>query len=178
MIEWRVFSAELRGSRSDAAGLMTVFVLTLGVDLTVGIGVGVVLASLLFVRRMAAMTAIRALAVDDTAEEMMPRGVVPRDVEVYEIAGPFFFGAADQFKDVLAEVSRKPRLLIVRMGHVPFIDSTGLNVLRDLIRRTQRDGTRVVLVELQDQARAAIERSELLGADGIRPTLEIALNEA
>ena len=178
MIEWRVFSAELRGSRSDAAVLMTVFVLTLLVDLTVGIGVGVVLASLLFVRRMAAMTAIRALAVDDTAEEMMPRGVVPRDVEVYEIAGPFFFGAADQFKDVLAEVSRKPRLLIVRMGHVPFIDSTGLNVLRDLIRRTQRDGTRVVLVELQDQARAAIERSELLGADGIRPTLEIALNEA
>ena len=177
MIEWRVFSAELRGSRSDAAVLVTVFVLTLLVDLTVGIGVGVVLASLLFVRRMAAMTAIRALAVDDTSEDMLPRGAVPRDVEVYEIAGPFFFGAADQFKDVLAEVSRKPRVLIVRMRHVPFIDSTGLNVLRDLIRRTQRDGTRVVLVELQDQPRTAIERGELLSDDGIRPTLEIALTE-
>jgi sulfate permease, SulP family len=159
--------------------LVTVFVLTLLVDLTVGIGVGVVLASLLFVRRMAATTEIRALGVEASAEELLPRGMVPKDVEIYEIAGPFFFGAADQFKDVLAEVSRKPRLLIVRMRHVPIVDSTGLNVLRDLIRRTQKDGTRVMLVELRDQPRSAIEHGglvELLGQDGIRDTLEEGLS--
>jgi sulfate permease, SulP family len=179
MIEWRVFRAELRGSRSDAAVLVTVFVLTLLVDLTVGIGVGVVLASLLFVRRMAAMTAIRVVGADEGADDLLPRASVPRDVEVYEIAGPLFFGAADQFKDVLAEVSKKPRVLIVRMRQVPFIDSTGLNVLRDLVRRTQGDGTIVVIAEVQQQPRDALARSgllDLIGADHVVESLDAALS--
>jgi SulP family sulfate permease len=181
MIEWRVFRAELRASRSDAAVLVTVFTLTLLVDLTVGIGVGVVLASLLFVRRMASMTEIRPLTSMSDAEgdeDMLPGDAIPPGVEVYEIAGPFFFGAADQFKDTLAAISQKPKVLIVRMRTVPFIDSTGLHVLRDLIRRTQGDGTRVIIAEMQEQPLRALQRGgvvELVGTDYVVGSLDLAL---
>ena len=183
MIEWRVFRAELRGPRSDAVVLVSVFVLTLLVDLTVGIGVGVVLASLLFVRRMATMTEVRSMAdLDDSDEsaidELLPREAIPAGVEVYDIAGPFFFGAAEQFKDTLAAVSRKPRVLVVRMRSVPFIDSTGLNVLRDLVRRTQADGTTVIIAEIQDQPRQALQRGELvelIGSEHIVGSIELAI---
>jgi len=183
MMEWRVFRAELRGPRSDAVVLVTVFVLTLLVDLTVGIGVGVVLASLLFVRRMATMTEIRSMtALEDWDEngtdEPLPREAIPPGVEVYDVAGPFFFGAAEQFKDTLAAVSRKPRVLVVRMRRVPFIDSTGLNVLRDLVRRTQRDGTTVLIAEIQDQPLQSLQRGglvDLVGSDHIVGSLELAI---
>lgn len=183
MMELRVFRAELRGPRSDAAVLVTVFALTLLVDLTVGIGVGVVLASLLFVRRMSDMTEVRSLTSLDEAdesisEELLVREEIPRGVEVYDVAGPFFFGAAEQFKDALATVSRKPKVLIVRMRSVPFIDSTGLNVLRDLVRRTQRDGTTVIIAEIQEQPRQAIQRAgliEIVGQDHVVGSLDFAL---
>jgi SulP family sulfate permease len=183
MIEWRVFRAELRGPRSDAVVLVTVFVLTLLVDLTVGIGVGVVLACLLFVRRMATMTEIRSMTEleesdDNGIDELLPREAIPPGVEVYDVAGPFFFGAAEQFKDTLAAVSKKPKVLVVRMRSVPFIDSTGLNVLRDLVRRTQADGTTVLLAEIQDQPRAALQRGglvELVGTDHVVGSLELAI---
>jgi len=183
MIEWRVFRAELRGPRSDAVVLVAVFVLTLLVDLTVGIGVGVVLASLLFVRRMAAMTEVRSMTElndsdEDATDELLPRESIPPGVEVYDVAGPFFFGAAEQFKDTLAAVSKKPRVLVVRMRRVPFIDSTGLNVLRDLVRRTQGDGTTVILAEIQDQPRQAIQRGgllEIVGADHVVGSLDLAI---
>lgn len=183
MMEWRVFRAELRGPRSDAAVLVTVFVLTLLVDLTVGIGVGVVLASLLFVRRMSNMTEVRAITSlaetdESISDELLAREEIPRGVEVYDVAGPFFFGAAEQFKDALAAVSRKPKVLIVRMRSVPFIDSTGLNVLRDLVRRTQGDGTTVIIAEVQDQPRQAIQRAGLMdvvGPDHIVGSLDFAL---
>jgi len=171
MLEWRVFRAELRGPRSDAVVLVTVFVLTLLVDLTVGIGVGVVLASLLFVRRMATMTEIRSLSTleepdENGQDELLPREAIPPGVEVYDIAGPFFFGAAEQFKATLAAVSRKPRVLVVRMRSVPFIDSTGLNVLRDLVRRTQGDGTTVIVAEKSTRARA-VRISQVLMATSL-----------
>jgi len=183
MMEWRVFRAELRGPRSDAAVLVTVFVLTLLVDLTVGIGVGVVLASLLFVRRMSNMTEVRSItslaeADENISDELLAREEIPKGVEVYDVAGPFFFGAAEQFKDALAAVSRKPKVLIVRMRSVPFIDSTGLNVLRDLVRRTQGDGTTVIIAEVQDQPRQAIQRAgliEVVGQDHVVGSLDFAL---
>ncbi len=183
MIEWRVFRAELRGPRSDAVVLVAVFALTLLVDLTVGIGVGVVLASLLFVRRMASMTEVRSMTElsdldEDVVDELLPRESIPPGVEVYDVAGPFFFGAAEQFKDALAAVSRKPRVLVVRLRRVPFIDSTGLNVLRDLVRRTQGDGTTVIIAEIQDQPRQALQRAglvELVGPEHVVGSLELAI---
>ena len=188
MSEWRVFVAELRGPRSDAAVLLATFALTLIVDLTVGIGVGVVLACFLFMRRMSEVAEVRKVS-EDLEEEFdeltdpdaIATRAIPKGVEVYEIHGPFFFGAAEKFKDTLAEVFGKPKVLIIRMRHVPAIDSTGLNVLRDLIHRTRKDGTLVILSEPLEQPRNAIRRSGLLdeiGTDNVCPSIDLALATA
>ena len=185
MMEWRVFRAELRGPRSDAAVLLTVFFLTLFVDLTAGIGTGVVLASLLLVRRLAQTAEVRPLAAtgdeyyeDYEHEDLLATERIPDGVEIYDVGGPFFFGAAEQFKDALAQISKKPRVLIVRMRHVPFIDSTGLNVLRDLLRRTKGDGTTVIVAEPRDQPLEMMRRSgvlDLIGYDCVVGSLDLAL---
>ena len=185
MSEWRVFIAELRGPRSDAAVLLTTFFLTLLIDLTMGIGVGMVLASFLFMRRMSEVTDIRHITddLDEDSDELedidqISTRTVPPGIEVYEVDGPFFFGAAEKFKDVLAEVFRKPKVLIIRMRHVPAIDSTGLNVLRDLVRRTTHDRTLVLISELQSQPLLAMRRSGLLdeiGQDNVVGTIDLAL---
>jgi SulP family sulfate permease len=185
MSEWRVFVAELRGPRSDAAVLLTTFVLTLFIDLTVGIGVGMVLASFLFMRRMSEVTDVRHITddLDEDGDELedidqISTRAVPPGIEVYEIDGPFFFGAAEKFKDVLAEIFRKPKVLIIRMRHVPAIDSTGLNVLRDLVRRTRKDRTLVLISELHHQPLLAMRRSGLLdeiGQDNVVGTIDLAL---
>ncbi len=188
MSEWRVFLAELRGPRSDAAVLLATFALTLIVDLTVGIGVGMVLASFLFMRRMSEVTDVRHVTeeVEEEFDELNdPQAIwsrtVPKGIEVYEIDGPFFFGAAEKFKDTLAEVFRKPKVLIIRMRRVPAIDSTGLNVLRDMIRRTRHDRTLVVISELQSQPLMALRRSGLLdeiGHDNVCASIDLALATA
>jgi SulP family sulfate permease len=185
MSEWRVFVAELHGPRSDAAVLLTTFFLTLLIDLTVGIGVGMVLASFMFMRRMSEVTDVRHITddLDDEGDELedadqISTRDVPPGIEVYEVDGPFFFGAAEKFKDVLAEVFRKPKVLIIRLRHVPAIDSTGLNVLRDLIRRTRHDRTLVLISELQSQPLLAMRRSGLLdeiGQDNVVGTIDLAL---
>ena len=86
--------------------------------------------------------------------------------EVYEINGPFFFGAAEKFKDTLLEVSRKPKVLIIRMRKVPAIDSTGMHALKDLVRSTKRDGTAIFLSDVHSQPLIALGRSELLDEIG------------
>ncbi|MDH5233709.1 MAG: SulP family inorganic anion transporter [Gemmatimonadota bacterium] len=185
MSEWRVFVGEFRGPRSDIAVLLATFLLTVLVDLTVAIGVGMVLASFLFMKRMAEVsdvTAIRAEAMDadDDAAGLARMPLAPRDVQVYAINGPFFFGAADRFKDTLRQVADRPKVLILRLGGVPVIDSTGLNALRDVIRRSRREGTRVMLTEVQPAVRRVLDRAGLDGmlhAEDITPTLEVALGQ-
>jgi len=172
--EWRVFRSELRAPRSDAVVMVTTFLLTLVIDLTVGIGVGMVLAAFLFMKRMAEVTNVTVLSREFQDDAGAPgddsgaiyRRRVPPGVEVYEINGPFFFGAAEKFKDTLAEVSRKPKVLIIRMRNVPAIDSTAMHALRDLIRRTRRDGTQVFLSDVHSQPLIALGRSELLDEIG------------
>ena len=184
MSEWRVFVGEFRGPRSDVAVLVTTFLLTVLVDLTVAIGVGMVLASFLFMRRMSEVsevTAIRREATDE-ADADAPRdarvAALPKDVQVYAINGPFFFGAADRFKDALAEVGSRPKVLVLRLRDVPVIDSTGLHALLDVVKRCRRDGTRLLLTELQPNVRRVLERShvgELLGGDAMSASLDEAL---
>jgi sulfate permease, SulP family len=188
LADWHVFLNELRAPRSDAAVMVTTFLLTILVDLTVGIGVGMVLAAFLFMKRMAEVTNVSivtrelpdgAAATDDSGAIYLRR--VPPGVEVYEINGPFFFGAAEKFKDTLAEVSRKPRVLVIRMRHVPAIDSTAMHALRDLVRRTRGEGTTVLLADVPPQPRLALERSGLLGeigADRIFDNVDQALEAA
>jgi SulP family sulfate permease len=173
MAEWQVFKSELSAPKSDALVLLTTFLLTVLVDLTAGIGVGMVLASLLFMKRMAEVTNVTLVSRDfqDARPSSDESGAiylrqVPQGVEVYEINGPFFFGAAEKFKDTLSEVSKKPKVLIIRMRNVPAIDSTAIHALRDLTRRTRRDGTLVLLSDVHSQPLIALGRSELLGEIG------------
>ncbi|HEY7685996.1 MAG TPA: SulP family inorganic anion transporter [Gemmatimonadales bacterium] len=189
MSEWRTFLAELRAPKSDVAVLLATFLLTVLVDLTVAIEVGMVLAAFLFMRRMAEVTNISVLTHEfqDPADDFesdpnaVRRRVVPAGVEVYEINGPFFFGAAETFRDELGRIAGRPRVLILRMRHVPAIDSTGLHVLRDLVRRGRREGTLVVLSDVHSQPVVAMERAGLydeLGEDNILGNIDDALNRA
>ena len=173
MAEWRVFKSELSAPKSDAIVMVVTFLLTVLVDLTVGIGVGMVLASFLFMKRMAEVTNVTMVSRElhdsrpshDRSGAIYTRSI-PRGVEVYEINGPFFFGAAEKFKDTLNEVSKKPKVLIIRMRNVPAMDSTAMHALRDLVRRTRRDGTVVFFSDVQAQPLIALTQSELLDEIG------------
>ena len=188
MAEWRVFKSELSAPKSDAIVMLTTFLLTVLVDLTTGIAVGMVLAAFLFMKRMAEVTNVTMVSREfqDTHQSGDLSGAifrrrVPPGVEVYEINGPFFFGAAEKFKDTLAEVSRKPKVLIIRMRNVPAIDSTAMHALQDLIRRTRKDRTKVLVSEVQAQPLIALERSDLLheiGHDSLHQNIDNALGAA
>jgi SulP family sulfate permease len=189
MSEWRTFRSELTAPKSDVVVLLTTFALTVIVDLTVAIEVGMVLAAFLFMRRMAEVTNVsmvtRELADADEDDEGDPNAVrdrsVPDGVEVFEINGPFFFGAAEQFKDTLSEVARKPKVLIIRMRDVPAIDATGLHVLQELSRRYRREGTLLLLSDVHAQPMFALVRSDILpeiGEENLFGNIDDALNRA
>lgn len=189
MSEWRAFRAELSAPRSDVAVLLGTFGLTVFVDLTVAISVGMVLSAFLFMRRMAEVTNVKAVRIEEDDEgdlyatdmNGVRRRAVPDRVEVYEINGPFFFGAAETFKDTLAQVARKPAVLIVRMRNVPALDSTGMHVLKDLVHRTRRDGTLVLLSDVHTQPLVALSRSAVLdeiGEQNLFGNIDDALNRA
>ena len=187
--EWRVFVHELHAPKSDALVMLTTFLLTLLVDLTVGIGVGMVLAAFLFMKRMAEVTNISIVRreFEETGEPAgddqgaIYRRQIPPGVEVYEINGPFFFGAAEKFKQTLGEVSRRPKVLVIRMRNVPAIDSTAMHALKDLIRRTRAEGTQVLLSDVHSQPLIALGRSGLLdeiGDDNLFGNIDEALEAA
>jgi sulfate permease, SulP family len=187
MSEWRNFVAELRSPKSDVAVLFATFLLTVFVDLTVAIEVGMVLAAFLFIRRMASVTNVSDVtrelddAIGDDDLALVAKRVIPHGVEVYEINGPFFFGAAETFKETLSRIAAKPRVLIIRMRHVNAIDSTGMRALRDVVHRTRRDGTVVLLCEVQMQPLVALTGSPVLneiGEDGLLADLDLALSRA
>jgi SulP family sulfate permease len=190
MSEWRSFRAEFTAPRSDLIVLLTTFFLTVAVDLTVAIQVGMVLAAFLFMRRMSEVTNVQALSREFEEEPGDPyftdvnavrRRVIPPDVQVYEINGPFFFGAAETFKERVSAVEKRSRVLIIRMRNVPAVDSTGLHALGELVRRSRREGVRVLLSDVHAQPLIAIGRSHLLdelGDENIFGNLDDALNVA
>jgi len=190
MSEWRTFREELRAPKSDVAVLLTTFFLTVIVDLTVAIEIGMVLSAFLFMHRMSEVTAVNAvtqqLARESRDEADVPLAqltsrAVPDGVEVFEINGAFFFGAAEAFKETLTQVGRKPKVLIIRMRDVSLLDATGLRALRDVIRRSKAERTLVLIAEIRAQPLAALERSptyEELGEGQIYMTLEEALDRA
>jgi sulfate permease, SulP family len=189
MSEWRRFRAELTAPRSDVLVLLTTFLLTVLVDLTVAVEVGMVLAAFLFMKRMAEVTNIRVISrelEDDAGAELPDENAVaardvPAGVDLYEIDGPFFFGAAESFKTAVASVARRPSVLIIRMRRVPAIDSTGLAALRDVVHRSRREGTLVILAEVHSQPVVAITNSTFfqeLGDQNMTGNLDDALNRA
>jgi len=188
MSEWRTFSAELRSPKSDVAVLLTTFLLTVLIDLTVAISVGMVLAAFLFMKRMAEVTNVRAFKQefdedekDDSDENGRRAADIPPGVEIFEIHGAFFFGAAETFKETLATVSRKPKVLIVRMRDVLLLDSTGMHALRDVVHRSRKEGTAVLLSDVHMQPLVALTGSPVLeeiGKDNVVATLDEALDRA
>jgi SulP family sulfate permease len=189
MSEWRSFAAELRSPKSDVAVLLTTFFLTVLVDLTVALEVGMVLAAFLFIRRMASVTNVsvitreiqQELAEDGGAEELLDRRTVPKGVEVYEINGPFFFGAAQSFKDAVSQVAGRPRVLILRMRNVSAMDSSGMHALLDVIRRSRKEGTIVILAGVHMQPLGALTDSDAvaqIGEENLVDDIDLALARA
>jgi len=185
MSEWRTFRAELRSPKSDIAVLVTTYGLTVLVDLTVAIAVGMILAAFLFIRRTAVMTGIRVVnEADDDAEDDPSeawRRELPRGVTVFEIRGPFFFGAVESFKSALDQIAEHPRVLILRLQDVPSLDSTGLRAVRDLVARSRHDGTIVLMADVRGQPRDVLFGAGVMddiGHENVFPSIEMAVGYA
>jgi sulfate permease, SulP family len=196
MVAWNIseldhFRALLRAPREDVIVLLTTFGLTVFTDLTKGVGVGMVLASLLFMKRMAEVSNVAALKQDmdngdqDPVDPKDPGSLagveVPPGVEVYEINGPFFFGVADTLKDTLNQVERPPRVFILRMRHVPHIDATGMHALDEFRLKCRRQGITLLLGGVHAQPLFEFVRSGLdqkIGLENIFESLGAALDRA
>jgi SulP family sulfate permease len=185
MSEWRAFRRLLRAPRSDVLVLLTTFGLTVAVDLAVAIQVGVVLASLLFMRRMAEVTQVKPIRdiVEYEALEFVEGALpeMPAGVEIFEINGSFCFGAARTFTETLLSVQSAPRVVILRMRHVLAMDATGLEALEDVTARLHRRGTTLLLSGVHAQPLIAMERSgaiERIGEDNLFGTFAEAVARA
>lgn len=169
MSEWKNFVAIAKGSKSDAIVLLTTFLLTVIVDLTVAIEIGMVLAAFLFMRNMTKISSVEAFT-RDYHESNQPDSnfpALPPGVAVFEINGPLFFGAAYKFKDAIRLIEKKPKVLIIRMRNVPIIDATGINILRDVQASLRETGTRLILAEVNsEQVMAELKQTRLLFAIG------------
>lgn len=187
MSEWRLFVKMRRSPRSDIAVLWVTFLLTVLIDLVVAIEVGVVLAAFLFMRRMTNVTQIGYSrgAVDDAVQgaddDAAPGWQLPPGVEVFEIGGPFFFGAADKFKVAVDRTGHKTKALILDMRDAISVDATALVALEELHDRMRRGRVALLLADVRPQPRAALERSGLLqdiGPANICPDIEAAIARA
>ena len=185
MSEWRTFKALLRGPRSDGIVLMTTFTLTVVVDLTVAIEVGMLLAMLLFMKHMSESMQINPLGMAMAEEnEKIPEPVVwtrkqiPEGVEVFDVQGALFFGAAQRFEESIGISGKSPRAIIVRIRDVLHIDGTGIYALEQIFHRCQKLGAEFLLAGVQPQHRIVLDKSGLTGKIGLEnllPTLEAAL---
>ena len=163
------------------AVLLLTFLLTVFVDLVVAVNVGVIVAALLFMRRMADAVSVEQ-HVDTTATSFDILGPKPDSgVVIYSIEGPLFFGAAEKLERTLAHIQRPATTLILRMGSVPFLDATGINALEEIVRDFKRHGASVLLVELRPNVRYKLERAGVIAQVGeahIIDTLDNALQLA
>ncbi len=187
MSEWRYFVRLLRSPRADIMVMLCTFGLTVFVDLTVAIEVGVVLSSLLFMNRMSKVTEIRHITRElhedyETEDKLtITTRPVPPGVEVFEIYGPFFFGVANQFKDSINIVKKPPKVLILRMRHVMSMDATAMRALEDIVDKVKRDGTRLILSGVTPQLYGLLHKNGLrkkLQGVGLFPDIDSALDEA
>ena len=187
MSGWRTFVQMMRNPKSDITVLLITFFLTVIFDLTVAIEVGLLIACLLFMRRMAETTQIKVIAgeidpnEETDAEVHEEHLVIPKGVEVYEINGPYFFGIASKFDDIMVNLEKRPKVRIIRMRRVPFIDSTGMHNLQNLCQMSHREGIHIVLSGVQPKVYSVLENNgfcEMLGKDHICPNINVALKKA
>ncbi len=187
MSEWKVFKRLLKGSKSDVAVLVTTFLLTVFFDLTIAIMIGLLMAVVLFMRRIMEVTQV---SVAHHSLDLSHDGEVTHDaevlelrdgIEVYHIDGPFFFGVASKFDSVMQSMGEASRVRIIRMKRVPFMDSTGVHNLTALVRSSQEDDTKVILSGVNDSVRMTLERAgfvSLVGGDAICSNIEEAIAHA
>jgi SulP family sulfate permease len=186
MSEWEEFKDLLRGTKSDAVVLLLTFLLTVLIDLTVAIQVGVLLATFLFMQRMSNATQITQvtetlLDQDETETRDISNLEVPKGVEIFEIYGSLFFGAIERFKDAMRSVEKRPLVLILRMRHVQTIDASGLHTLGELFEVMQRRGTTLIISAASLNVRALMERTgfaESLGVENFCDDIFGALDRA
>ena len=187
MSGWRVFKGLLKNPKADVVVLLITFFLTVIFDLTVAIEVGLVIACVLFMKRVMETTQISVITdeIDPNKESDLEvheeHLIIPKGVEVYEINGPYFFGIATKFEEVMAELGDRPKIRIIRMRKVPFIDSTGIHNLATLCRMSQKENIHVILSGVNEQVHAVLEKSgfyELLGKENICSNINEALKVA
>ena len=187
MSGWRTFRALLKNPKSDVTVLLITFFLTVIFDLTVAIAVGLMLACVLFMRRVMETTEISAVkneikVQDESGIHTYDEGLtIPKGVEVYEINGPYFFGVATQFEELMSEFRDRSKVRIIRMRKVPFIDSTGIHNLSNLCEMSQKNNITVVLSGVNPKVHAALQKAgfyHLLGEKNICPNINVALERA
>lgn len=186
MSGWRSFTALLKNPKSDVIVLLITFFLTVIFDLTVAIAVGLLLACLLFIKRIMETTEITAIKeeihVEDEAGIMQDESItIPAGVEVYEINGPYFFGVATQFEELMSEFRDKSKVRVIRMRKVPFIDSTGIHNLSNFCEMSYKNKIMVVLSGVNTQVHSALEKAgfyDLVGEKNICPNINVALSRA
>ncbi|MDD2642991.1 MAG: sulfate permease [Bacteroidales bacterium] len=187
MSEWRTFLSLLKNPKSDVAVLLTTFLLTVFFDLTIAIELGLLLAMFLFMRRVIETTHVSVCtdAVDlshesdvHIKEEVL---VIPQGIEVYEIDGPFFFGVANKFDECMKQMGDKPKVRILRMRKVPFMDSTGLHNLESFFRLSKKEGIRIVLSGVNAKVHSVLDKSGMadkIGQENICSHIDQAMKRA
>ena len=187
MSEWRTFKSLMKNTKSDVSVLLATFLLTVIFDLTIAIEVGLLLAVVLFIRRISETSTISVFQDEVEAASYVEGGAetdklsLPKGVEVYEIEGPFFFGVANKFEEIMKQVNDKPKVRIIRMRKVPFIDSTGVHNLENLIKMCNKDKTTVLLSGVNDNVRKVLLQVELdkkIGLENICSNINEAIEKA
>jgi len=187
MSGWRVFKGLLKNPKSDVAVLLITFFLTVIFDLTVAIEVGLVIACVLFMKRVMETTKISVITdeIDPNNESDLEvheeHLMIPQGVEVYEINGPYFFGIATKFEEIMSRLGDRPKIRIIRMRKVPFIDSTGIHNLTTLCEMSQKENIHIILSGVNEKVHKVLEKSgfyELLGKENICSNINEALEVA
>ena len=187
MSGWRTFMALLRNPKSDVVVLLITFFLTVIFDLTIAIEVGLLIACVLFMKRVMETTEISVIRDEidpnqesdlDVHEEHI---TLPKGIEVYEINGPYFFGIATKFEEIMSQLGDRPKIRIIRMRKVPFIDSTGIHNLANLCEMSQKENIHIILSGVNPKVHQVLEKSgfyELLGEDNICSNINEAVAKA
>ena len=186
MSGWRSFLTLMKNPKSDVTVLLITFFLTIIFDLTVAIEVGLIIACLLFMKRMAETTDVKVVMDEISEESDLSSGnlehlTIPKGVEVYEINGPYFFGAGNRFEEIMASFGDRPKVRIIRMRKVPFVDSTGIHNLTNLCTMSKSEGIEVVLSGVSEKVHSQLNKArfyDLLGEQNICSHIDIALQRA
>lgn len=189
MSGWRSFFALMKNPKSDVTVLLITFFLTIIFDLTIAIEVGLIIACLLFMRRMSETTDVRVISDEINPDEEysdMKLGnlehlTIPEGVEVYEINGPYFFGVGNRFEEIMATMGDRPAVRVIRMRKVPFVDSTGIHNLTNLCLMSQKEGIQIILSGVTEKVNSQLTKAgfcELVGNENICSHIDLALERA